>query len=190
MPFSFGDNVVRRTSCQHFQQHLYHQVLPAVFIGHTNHEPCCTHFQPRQDGTTEPQRSQRVVGDDIALVGWGVGCSWGQNGYGGGRGEGRGEGRGGRAWRAEKQRVSLIVAARSSVSIVQLRWCARPRPSARAADPARGPRQGPPIVAWGGWLAASSHAAAGWWSLRSSACCCTAVAWSRCSFLQIEYHKH
>ena len=81
VPFSFGDNVVRRTSCQHFQQHLYHQVLPAVFIGHTNHDPCCTHFQPRQDGTTEPQRSQRVV-DDMALVGWGVGCSWSQNGYG------------------------------------------------------------------------------------------------------------
>ena len=87
----------------------------------------------------------------MALVGWGVGCSWGQNGYGGGRGEGRGEGRGGRAWRAEKQRVSLIVAARSSVSIVQLRWCARPRPSARAADRSMG-RLARRIVACGCWM--------------------------------------
>ena len=46
VPLSFGDNVVRRTSCQHVQQHLYHQCKPAVSIGHTYHDPCFTHFQP------------------------------------------------------------------------------------------------------------------------------------------------
>ena len=78
VPFSFGDNVVRRTACQQDQQHLYHQFLPAVCIGQTKNLPCCTHFQPRAHGCTEPQRSQRV--DDMALEGWGVGCSWGQKG--------------------------------------------------------------------------------------------------------------
>ena len=79
-----GDNVVRRTSCQQFQQHLYRQVLPAVFIGHTENLPCCTHLQPRQSGTTEPQTSQRAVDDDMARAGWarGRGLGWGQNGYG------------------------------------------------------------------------------------------------------------
>ena len=46
VPLSFGDNVVRRTSCQHLQQHLQCQCWSSVSIGHTYHAPFFTHFQP------------------------------------------------------------------------------------------------------------------------------------------------
>ena len=46
VPLSFGDNVMRRTSCQHLQQHLQCQCWSSVSIGHTYHAPFFTHFQP------------------------------------------------------------------------------------------------------------------------------------------------